>query len=882
MATAMERQALLGNKRPPLTSASSSSCATLTGPDLDSLDVYYTIHRVHRDIKDYLDVPLTDDQFRSPEIQFAIIQPLEAQYAELQDPSIVYVLLLVRLQFLRERDSVLSSSSLNDSRANLCEILAIKLLRHQASLSKGPNGALLSMARALVGGLHAFQGAKPDVLDRIKQKEGYASRRMEQGAGKTNALELAILGKARYFIKSQACQRVITAIWEGKIVYTSSSFINILPDRWKIHQINVYNVKQAPVLDHYRLRVPKYRSIIENCSFLVLFMSFVAVISQYHRRDEDMPVASLTKTEGFFFLYALGYALDRFGSIAEHGWSVYSAGLTNGLDMLSVPIFLVAFLFRTHSVATNEEWANNTAYAILSCAACIMFPRLAFAAISNNLLILSLRAMLAEFAYLMGIAVFCTLGFVFALNHLCDGEYSVSRIAEWLIFIWFGLDGSGIDKSPKFHPYLGPIIFTIYAAMTNTLLVGLLVAILSSTYSAIAADAAAEDMFRKAVMTFEGVKADSLFDYVPPLNLLALFVMWPVSKVASPRWFHKINVAATRVLALPILLLIALYERQSSINSPLRVWFQRVWVKVAQTLPTAWTHRLSLLEGAHWECEAVFEYTPSGDEKDSSDEDDLEEDTVEAAINDPECQRRVSSRASQIIETSGRSNVATPPPPSPLGPGPRRSSSFGLHGATDSRRVSPQPTPLSKSPVQNIVRFDEPERPPSVSPPLVIKPRARHASMPPQQAKMKERLPNNASTSTSKSYGTTVNNFRHHSQHDSALSTSPGGSKFESPLARIYHYYGSSPDDNAHASGFAGLKRRMSVGRSQTLPPSASDSSATAATTSSGNLTRTRTNSDNQTALELVAAQQAHMAELTGLIKSLQLSIERLEAKSDN
>lgn len=51
-----------------------------------------------------------------------------------------------------------------------------------------------------------------------------------------------------------------------------------------------------------------------------------------------------------------------------------------------------------------------------------------------------------------------------------------------------------------------------YAALSNTLLVSLLVAILSGTYSAIAADAAAEDMFRKAVMTFEGVKSDSLFD----------------------------------------------------------------------------------------------------------------------------------------------------------------------------------------------------------------------------------------------------------------------------------------------------------------------------------------------------------------------------------
>lgn len=53
----------------------------------------------------------------------------------------------------------------------------------------------------------------------------------------------------------------------------------------------------------------------------------------------------------------------------------------------------------------------------------------------------------------------------------------------------FGLDGIGIDRSPVFHSTLGPALFISYAALSNTLLVSLLVAILSGTYAAIAADA---------------------------------------------------------------------------------------------------------------------------------------------------------------------------------------------------------------------------------------------------------------------------------------------------------------------------------------------------------------------------------------------------------
>lgn len=59
----------------------------------------------------------------------------------------------------------------------------------------------------------------------------------------------------------------------------------------------------------------------------------------------------------------------------EHGWSVYSAGLTNGLDALLLPIFACSFGFRIFSVLNNSGWAAEQAFAVLSCAACLMFPR---------------------------------------------------------------------------------------------------------------------------------------------------------------------------------------------------------------------------------------------------------------------------------------------------------------------------------------------------------------------------------------------------------------------------------------------------------------------------------------------------------------------------
>lgn len=99
-----------------------------------------------------------------------------------------------------------------------------------------------------------------------------------------------------------------------------------------------------------------------------------------------------------------------------------------------------------------------------------------------------------------------------------------------------------------------------------------LVSILSYTFSTISADAAAEvrvralfsirglrlsslprtldvqmlmqrfcqAMYRRAVYTIEGVKADAIFSYQPPLNLFALAFMLPSSYILTPRWFHKV------------------------------------------------------------------------------------------------------------------------------------------------------------------------------------------------------------------------------------------------------------------------------------------------------------------------------------------------------
>jgi hypothetical protein len=132
-----------------------------------------------------------------------------------------------------------------------------------------------------------------------------------------------------------------------------------------------------------------------------------------------------------------------------------------------------------------------------------------------------------------------------------------------MVWIWFGLDGTGIQQSPDFHWILGPVLMVLFAFLGNTLFLTILVSMLSNTFSLIAANATAEIQFRRAVLTFEGVKSDAIFAYMPPFNILALVIMLPLKFILSERMFHKANVGATRTLNAPLLLIISFYERHT-------------------------------------------------------------------------------------------------------------------------------------------------------------------------------------------------------------------------------------------------------------------------------------------------------------------------------
>ena len=193
------------------------------------------------------------------------------------------------------------------------------------------------------------------------------------------------------------------------------------------------------------------------------------------------------------------------------------------------------------------------------------------------------------------------------MTWLSNGAHQPITISKWMLWVWFGLDGTGIQRSVDFHWLLGPILMVAFAFLGNTLFLTILVSMLSTTFSTIVANATAEIQFRRAVLTLEGVKSDAIFAYQPPFNILALLILTPLKFVLTPRWFHKTNVAAVRALNAPLLLLIGIIERRT-------LWAGARRQREAEQLPRAHS-RTNLWDfsrgfSVHGDIQAVFEAEP--------------------------------------------------------------------------------------------------------------------------------------------------------------------------------------------------------------------------------------------------------------------------------
>ncbi|KAJ6544785.1 receptor-activated Ca2+-permeable cation channel [Mycena vulgaris] len=519
---------------------------------LATVSVFPLIPAIKKDVVKTIDSALTWDQLTASDINFSIVRPIVLKYAKLKNMAVVYACLVNRAYFLEESEDDLAYAGVMLSRATLCEILAMKLLSHFASNH-------ITLVAVLTTSWSPLAGASPQVIEQVKQVLGSNANVNDA----QSALEMAISTQAKQFIASPVSQKVVNDIYTGRIVFSTATTRSMLADNYKPRAITIYDSRDAPFLDHYRLRVPKYGAILEFLNFAALLVTFVLCLSN---QDPE----KLTFWEVVFIIFAAAFTLEEYTASTEHGWIIYIANMWNVFDSSFVLVFLCFIVMRIRGLAGGHLDASDMAFDVLACGACILFPRLAFFAVSNNVVVLSLRAMIAEFVFFMAIAAICFSGLLFTLWTLGKATWTIKGIAWLMVQIWFGNTYLSFGQAESFHPFFGPILMTTFAALSNTLLLTILISILSNTVARIDANATQEHLYQGAISTIEGVKADALFSYQPPFNLLALAILKPASYIVTPRTLHSLNVFLIKLTSFPILIAIGIYERYFAAGQSLR------------------------------------------------------------------------------------------------------------------------------------------------------------------------------------------------------------------------------------------------------------------------------------------------------------------------
>lgn len=149
-----------------------------------------------------------------------------------------------------------------------------------------------------------------------------------------------------------------------------------------------------------------------------MILLFVYLVFMAERDPTRFSVAELA-----FDVVAFGWALDQFATILEHGWygpvsiqdmrfsltrlndrHVYTQNLWSFLDVTFVVIYWTYLVLRIHGWRTGSSAPAQQALDVLAMGAPVLTPRLAFNLMSNNMLFLSLRSMMADFVLLTVLA----------------------------------------------------------------------------------------------------------------------------------------------------------------------------------------------------------------------------------------------------------------------------------------------------------------------------------------------------------------------------------------------------------------------------------------------------------------------------------------------
>lgn len=548
---------------------------------LDSLPIYSITHAVRIIVQARTETTLTWEQLRSPQVSQFLLKPMQLQIRTQHfSRATLYALMANCLNFQKEAVLSPGNAGANNTRAKVCELLAIKLLKEFSTRE---------LIDALSYDFYPLQGL-PGI-----QTQAEPLGRPKSAAARTSTLEVAIRASAKHFLAHPLIVQQLEAIWNGAIVFYSAADslhrAGISPSRssngrhrdqadvrtpllgnqqrskWNQPQpspldglrgghrtVSLYNPRNASICKLSRLRVPRYRQFLSTLSLAVLIGLFLAVLNQR--------AARITSLELIFWFWSAGKMLDEIVGFNEQGFSLYILSFWNLFDFGILLMLIFYYMLRLYGVfLVDAKRLNELAYDILAANGILLLPRI-FSVLDHyqyfSQLLIAFRLMALDLAAVLILVLICCSGF-FVFFTMSKSNGDKADIAYRIFQILMGFTPAAWEVWPQYD-ILGKMVIGLFLTICHFVVVTILITVLTNSFMTIASNAREEHQFLFAINTISMVKNDALFSYIAPGNILA-WLITPLRFVLPLRHFVALNRFVIKLTHFPLLFCIYLYER---------------------------------------------------------------------------------------------------------------------------------------------------------------------------------------------------------------------------------------------------------------------------------------------------------------------------------
>ena len=456
----------------------------------DAVPIYNVTHAIRIIVQARTDTTLSWDQLRSPQVSQFLVKPMQQQIRTQHfSRGTLYALMANCLQFSKEGQLYPGTAGTSSTRAKVCELLAIKLLKEYSTRE------LIDALSYDFYPLQGISGASTPLAAGSKPKPATL---------RTSTLEVAIRASAKHFLSHPLVVQQLEAIWNGAISFYSAAdqlhrresistaaatagsssrrqstvrtpllanqqpkeeqvrFQSFAPGR---RSVSLYDPRNASLFKLSRLRVPRYRQFLSTCSLAILICLFLAVLTQRSSR--------ITTLELIFWFWSAGFILDELVGFNEQGFSLYIMTFWNIFDLGILLLLIVYYCMRIYGVFLLDphKW-NENAYDVLAANAILLLPRI-FSVLDHyqyfSQLLIAFRLMAIDLAAVFILVLVCCSGF-FVFFTMSKNTNDAEVVAYKIFQILMGYTPAAWEVWPTYN-WMGKALMGLFLIICHFVVV---------------------------------------------------------------------------------------------------------------------------------------------------------------------------------------------------------------------------------------------------------------------------------------------------------------------------------------------------------------------------------------------------------------------------